>query len=97
MNKYYVEIPYSCATYGVVKGFVFANSEDEAEVRAGDIDNIEDPEYDDQDTDNTQHEFDRMELKLREANVPEDEIPVYLLELIRPDIPEYFLSEINLI
>lgn len=97
MNKYFVEIPYSCATYGVVKGYVYANSEDEAEVRAGDIDNLEDPEYDDQDTDNTQHEFDRMELSLRAENVPDNQIPEYLHGLMTPDIPEYFLSEINLI
>ena len=97
MNKYYVEIPFSCSTYGIVRGYVYANSEDEAEVRAGDIDNIEDPEYIDQDTDNTQHEFDRMELKLREENVPDNQIPEYLRELMKPDIPEYFLSEINLI
>jgi hypothetical protein len=44
MNIYYVKIPYSCATYGVVKGYVYANSEDEAEVLVGDIDNIKLPE-----------------------------------------------------
>jgi hypothetical protein len=97
MNKYSVEIPYSCSTYGRVKGYVFANSEDEAEVIAGDVDNIEDAEYMDQDTDNTEHYYDSMEIELRESNVPNDEVPDYISELLTPEIPEYFLSEINLI
>ena len=97
MNKYYVEIPYSCSTYGRVKGYVYANSEDEAEVIAGDVDNIEDAEYMDQDTDNTEHYYDSMEIELREGNVPDDEVPDYISELTTPNLPEYFLNEINLI
>ena len=100
MNKYYVEIPYSCNTYGRVKGYVFANSEDEAKVRAGDVENIEDAEYNDYETDNTEHYYDDMELSLQEENVPEDDIPEYIREsktTVQVLIPEYFLSEINLI
>jgi len=97
MNKYYVEIPYSCTTYGRVKGYVFANSEDEAEVLAGDVDNLDDAEYMDQDTDNTEHYYDSMEIELRESDIPDDEVPDYISEPITPEFPEYFLSEINLI
>jgi len=82
------------------KDTFFANSEDEAEVRAGDVENIEDAEYNDYETDNTEHYYDDMELTLQEENVPEDDIPEYIRESKTPVqvlIPDYFLSEINLI
>lgn len=98
MNKYYVEIPYSCTTYGRVKGYVYAESQTDAEERAGEVDNIEDAEYIDHDTDNTEHYYSDIEVTLQEENVPEDEIPEYIRELQTPIpvlIPDYFLSEIN--
>jgi len=100
MNKYYVEIPYSCTTYGRVKGYIYAETQTDAEERADDVDNIEDSEYVDHDTDNTEHYYSDMELSLQEENVPEDDIPEYIRESKTPVqvlIPEYFLSEINLI
>jgi hypothetical protein len=100
MNKYYVEIPYSCTTYGRVKGYIYAETQTDAEERADDVDNIEDSEYVDHDTDNTEHYYSDMELSLQEENVPEDDIPEYIRESQTPVkvlIPDYFLSEINLI
>jgi hypothetical protein len=94
MNKYYVEFPYSCTTYGQVKGFAYAVSEEIAQERAGDIDNIEDAEYIDTDTDNTEHYYDQLELELRQENVPE--VPVSIREPPSP-VPDYYLSDINLI
>ena len=81
MQKFYVEIPYSCTTYGRVKGFIYAESQSEAEEKAYDIDNMENPEYIDHDTDNTEHYYSDMEIELRESNVPEDDIPEYIREL----------------
>ena len=100
MNKYYVEIPFCCTTYGRVKGYIYAESQTDAEERADDVDNIEDAEYINTDTDNTEHYYSDMEIELRESNVPEDDIPEYIRESQTPVktlIPDYFLSEINLI
>ena len=100
MNKYYVEIPFSCTTYGRVKGYIYAETQTDAEERADDVDNIEDVEYINTDTDNTEHYYSDMEIELRESNVPEDDIPEYIRESQTPVkvlIPDYFLSEINLI
>lgn len=100
MNKYYVEFPYSCNTYGRVRGYVYADSEDAAELLAGDIDNIVDADYEETDTENTEHYYDNLELELRQENVPTTEIPDYLRvtpNTVVEQIPEYFLSELNLI
>jgi len=100
MNKYYVEIPYRCDTYGRVCGFVFAESQEEAEFRTNDINNIADAEYNDRDTDNTEHYYDEKEVSFSQLDVPEDEIPeelrvptLHKAELLS----DYFLREINLI
>ena len=37
MNKYYVEIPFCCTTYGRVKGYIYAESQTDAEERADDV------------------------------------------------------------
>jgi gamma-glutamylcyclotransferase (GGCT)/AIG2-like uncharacterized protein YtfP len=96
MNKYYVEFPYSCTTFGRVKGYVYAVSKEIAEERAGDIDNIEDAEYIDTDTDNTEHYYDQIELQLRQENILDNDIPDYL-RVPQESVPDYFLSDINLI
>jgi len=100
MNKYYVEFPYSCNTYGRVRGYVYADTEDAAELSAGDIDTVVDIEYVETDNDNTEHYDDNLELELRQENVPATEIPDYLRvtpTTIVEQIPEYFLNELNLI
>lgn len=97
MNRYHIEIPYSCNTYGRVKGTVYANSESEAREKAQDFDNVDDPEYLDNDTDNTEHYYSDMEIELVAENVPENEIPDYLRDTETFELPNYYLNEINLI
>jgi hypothetical protein len=100
MNKYQVEIPYSCSTYGYVKGYVYADSQEEANSLVEDVDDLDDIEYVATKTDNTEHYPDDLSIELEEENIPEDDIPSYLRRIIkaRPNkLPEYFLNEINLI
>jgi len=100
MNKYYVEIPYRCDTQGRVCGFVFAETQEEAEFRSSDINNIFDAEYNDRETDNTEHYYDEKEVSISQTNVPENDIPLEMrVPVLRQAeiLPDYFLREINLI
>jgi len=100
MNKYYVEIPYRCDTFGRVCGFVFAETQEEAEYRANDIENIHEAEYNDREADNTEHYYSDKEVSISQTDVPENEIPPeFQVPVLRQAevLPDYFLLEINLI
>jgi len=100
MNKYSVSIPFSCSSYGKVKGYIYADSQEEADSLVSDVDDLEDAEYITTDTDNTEHYPDDLTIELEEENIPENELPDYLRNTSKTqplNLPDYYLKEINII
>jgi hypothetical protein len=94
MNKYSVRLGYSCTSYGNVTGVVYANSQEEAEelIYEG-IDNIYDQDYDTNDSENYNYYEDEADIDLEESDVSGPHGNNNQTE----QIPDYYLSEINLI
>jgi hypothetical protein len=97
MNKYILRIPYSFVRYGNYSCVVYANSEEEAEEMASDFEIHNSEDYDDSDNDGaTEFEYADTEVELEEEDV---DAPLGSSNdsSTTEKIPDYFLSEINLI
>jgi len=96
MNKYFVKVGYSCTTYGNLTGYVFANSQEEAEELIYDHDNIHDQDYDSNDSDNYNYFEDEAEIDLESENVTPP-AGLHTPQTISPfnNLPAYFLAELN--
>ena len=102
MNKYRVEIPYSCVEYGTIFADVYAEDEEEAEDLAQDYANRYNEESEPQDSDNYNYSYDSMNIILDSENISEADLPRdYYRRMNNNPSPEivapavYFLEEIN--
>lgn len=98
MNKYILRIPYSFRRYGNYSCIVYANSEDEAEQMADDFGSHYSEDYDDDNDSDSDSDFDysdtQVEIEEEDVESPDsDDNEQNNIE----KLPEYFLSEINLI
>jgi hypothetical protein len=102
MNKYSIRLPYSYIQYGNLNGFVYAESEEEAEELGRDRMNIRDDEYKDSEGDSTEYSYDSIDVELEEENVTD--IPQSVLAAIANQTsansyinkqPAYYLIEVN--
>jgi hypothetical protein len=96
MNKYLLRIPYSYQRYGMLTCNVYAETEDEAEDLAGEYDSHYSEDYDDNSDNDGDMDFDysdtRVELEATDVTLPHEiNNPPEIL------VPDYYLSEINLI
>lgn len=93
-NRYYFSVPYSCTTYGRVKGCVIADDMDEAVDKINNRD-FEDEEYDDTDSGN-------YDLDCSEGDITVDQYDIYGDEnneeeecgVNDTDVPSYYLAEV---
>jgi len=103
MNKYRVEIPYSCVEYGRIFADVYAEDEDEAEDLAQDYANRYNEETEPNDSDDYNYSYDSMNIILDAEDISEADLPSNYNrrennnnaspETIAP--AAYFLEEIN--
>ena len=97
MNKYILRIPYSFLRYGSYSCTVYANSFEEAEEMADDFASHYSEDYNDSDNDgDTEFEYSDVAVELEEEDVD----PPFEVDgdsKTTEKIPDYFLSEINLI
>jgi len=99
MNKYSVKLPYYYTQYGYLTGYVYAWDEEEAAELAEDYGNIVDEEYNDTDGGDTEYEYSEIDVELEEEDTEDepDRTRHNHTKTYRPEIPEYYLSEISLI
>jgi len=102
MNKYRVEISYSCVEYGTVYANVFAEDEGEAERLAEDYNNRYDEETEPNDSDDYRYSYESMNIILDTEDITEADLPRdYYQRMNNNPSPEtvppatYFLEEIN--
>lgn len=100
MNKYYVRIGFSCRSYGELTGFVFAESQDQAEELIYNQDNIYESDYETNDSEDYNYYEDEATIELSESNVTEPaqhRNSHYEATFPFDDIPNYFLAELNIL
>ena len=92
-NRYNFELPYSCTMLGKMRGFVYADSVEEAmEMLEGNW--TYDDEYIDTEGTNYQYYFEEANITIEEENV----IPPNMnLRTKKDSLPTYFLSEVKLL
>jgi len=97
MNKYYIKLPYSYTQYGELTGIVYAQGEEEAAELARDIQNIHEDEFEDGDGDSTNYYYDNLDIELEETNINDvpSRHPAQIFNKTSPNIPSYYLLEIN--
>ena len=103
MNKFRVEIPYSCVEYGTIYADVYAEDEEEAEELAHDYANRYNEESEPGDSDDYNYSYEAMVINLDEEDITEADLPRDYYQRMNnnnssPDtfIPAvYFLEEIN--
>jgi hypothetical protein len=103
MNKYRVEIPYSCVEYGTVYADVYAEDEDEVRDLAVDYANRYNEDSEQQDTDDYNNNYDGMNIILDAEDISEADLPRDFYQRgnndnssSHTDAPAtYFLEEIN--
>lgn len=100
MNRYFIRLPYNYIQYGDLTGYVYAESEEEAEELLKDNINIHNSEYEDGDGDSTNYLYDLAEIELEEEDI--EDIPVSVpaqrtVQTGQHKFPSYYLSDINLI
>ena len=102
MNKYRVEIPYSCVEYGTIYADVYAEDEEEAEDLAQDYANRYNEETEPNDNDDYNYSYDGMVINLDAEDITEADLPGdYYQRMNNNSSPEtvapatYFLEEIN--
>lgn len=102
MNKYRVEIPYSCVEYGTIYADVYAEDEDEAQDLAVDYANRYNEETEPNDSEDYSYSYDSMNIILDAEDITEADLPrdynqrnnnSASSETIAPAV--YFLEEIN--
>jgi hypothetical protein len=103
VNKYRIEIPYSCVEYGTVYADVYAEDEEEAEDLAQDYANRYNEDSEQQDTDDYNNNYDGMNIILDAEDISEADLPRDYnrrgdtnnssTNLVAP--ASYFLEEIN--
>ena len=103
MNKYRVEIPYSCVEYGTIYADVYAEDEEEAEDLAQDYANRYNEESEPQDSDDYNYSYDGMVINIDAEDITEADLPRDYYqrgnnnnsspETVAPAV--YFLEEIN--
>ena len=103
-NKYLFRVPYSCTTYGTMRGYVIAENEEEAYDRVSDS-HTENEEHGDNDSENYDYDYSETNLELEEEDIDdpyadgENSDDEYNDEedSEEPDAPEcipYYLSDI---
>ena len=103
MNKYRIEIPYSCTEYGTVYADVYAEDEDEVQDLAGDYANRYNEDSEPRDTDDYNNNYDAMEIILDAEDLSEADLPRDFYQRGNNDNSSpntiapaaYFLEEIN--
>lgn len=97
MNKYSFDLPYDYTQYANVRGFVYANSEDEAREKARQHENWFDEEFEDfDDSGDSYYNYDALEVELDTENVTHAPISIMAAANYNPH-PEYFLAELHLV
>ena len=97
MNKYTFYLPYDYNQYASVRGFVYANSEDEAREKARQHENWFDEEFEDSDdSGDSYYNYEELEIELDTANVTHAPISTLVASTNNP-YPDYFLAEILLV
>ena len=97
MNKYSFDLPYDYTQYASVKGFVYANSEDEAREKARHSENWFDEEFEDSDdSGDSYYNYDSLEVELDTADVTHAPISTMATSNNNP-YPDYFLAELYLV
>ncbi|HAY33950.1 MAG TPA: hypothetical protein PK536_13990 [Ignavibacteria bacterium] len=99
MNKYFVKIPYSYTQYANLSGFVYAESEEEAEELACDTFNLYEDSHDDTDSsDDSDYAYDDMKVSLEESDINTQDIPqrntASHFKPAEPNLPDYFLEDL---
>jgi hypothetical protein len=96
-NKYFFNVPYSCITYGRMKGYIIADDIEDAVDKVNSRD-FEDEEYDD--TENGSNDYD-----CSEEDITVDEYDIYNdesnddseeeeYEGNNSEVPSYYLAEV---
>ena len=99
MNKYFVKIPYSYTQYATLSGYVFSEDDDEAIEVAESLENIHEEAYEDQDdSGDSNYDFENIDVECVESDVPRESIPqTYRNQHTHPEIsnlPNYFLEDL---
>ena len=97
MNKYSFDLPYDYTQYANVRGFVYANTEDEAREKARHHENWFDEEFEDSDdSGDSYYNYDALEIELDTANVSHAPISTMAASNYNR-YPDYFLAELHLV
>ncbi len=97
MNKYSFDLPYDYTQYASVRGFVYADTEDEAREKARQHENWFDEEFEDSDdSGDSYYNYEELEIELDTANVTHAPISTLVASTNNP-YPDYFLAEILLV
>ncbi|MBX7044236.1 MAG: hypothetical protein K1X86_00235 [Ignavibacteria bacterium] len=97
MNKYSFDLPYDYTKYANVRGFVYANSEEEAREKAKRHENWYDEEFEDSDdSGDSYYNYDALEIELETENVTHVPISSLIASESNP-YPDYFLAELHLV
>lgn len=99
MNKYFVKIPYSYTQYATLSGYVFADEDEEALEIAESLENIHEEAYeDDDDSGDSNYDFENIDVEIVESDVPREAIPqTYRNHHLLPEIsnlPNHFLEDL---
>lgn len=95
-NKYSFDVPYSCTTYGRVKGYVIADDIEDAVDKINSRD-FEDEEYEESSSDNYDYDCSDGDIEVEQYDIYDDEYnnnedpeP----EENSTDVPSYYLAEV---
>jgi hypothetical protein len=92
-NKYFFDVPYSCITYGRLKGYVIADDIEDAVDKINSRD-FEDEEYEDRENGSYDYDCSEDNVTLDEYNDNNDDEE---FEENRSGVPVYYLAEVLLI
>jgi len=99
-NKYFFDVPYSCITYGRLKGYVIADDIEDAVDKINSRD-FEDEEYDDRENGSYEYDCSEDDVTLDQYDIYDDEYndnnDEEEYEENRSGVPVYYLAEVLLI
>ena len=98
MNKYHVKIPYSYPQYATLSGYVYAADDEDALEIAESLESIHEESYEDDDTGDSNYDFENIDVECVESDVPTESIPQrYRNQYTHPEIsnlPNHYLEDL---
>ncbi len=98
MKKFFVKIPYSYTQYATLSGYIYAEDDEDAIEIAESLENIHEESYEDDDSGDSNYDFENIDVECLESDVPSESIPqTYRNQYSHPEInnlPNHYLEDL---